>query len=342
MKIFFNIGKSEEGNAEMRVYGDIGGFDWSSWQQINTANDLLNAFAELEKEHDEIHVRVNSNGGSISDGLPLINAMRRSKKTIHTHNDGSALSMGAMIVLAGHTVHAPASSLFMFHNAATCACGNAEDMSSAANVLDKYDDVLISIISDKTGKNAKEIRKDFFNFKDQYLTGQEAFEKGLVDVLEKGELVSNHQNSNMSVVNEDSIVDKIMQRLGLQAKAKSDVDYKAMYEAEVVAAATIKAERETLIGDLSKVKAELETEKVANAALQGAVSAAKEEADKYKALYHNTGGLPKPAEQGDGTAADSTEEKVLDAYQQEAFEKMNAAKVKMVSIAEHRQNQKRK
>ena len=86
-----NVGENST-IGELKIYGVIG-----DWWDGNTATDFVRAFQQMEREYDEIHIHINSPGGSVHEGLAIANAIKSSKKTVHTFVDGIAYSMAASI-----------------------------------------------------------------------------------------------------------------------------------------------------------------------------------------------------------------------------------------------------
>ncbi|RVU01100.1 hypothetical protein EOD41_10830 [Mucilaginibacter limnophilus] len=177
----YNIAPKNAKEVDIMIYGVIGA---SYWEEGNTGRKFVTDFKELEKTYDRINVKINSPGGSVWDGLPMFNAIKASKKDVHTYVDGIAYSMGAMIALAGHTVHAAKGSLILLHNVSGVAFGNARDMRKTADEMDIYDDVLSQLIADKTGKTLEAVKKEWMNYDDNLMSAQTAFDAKLVDVLE--------------------------------------------------------------------------------------------------------------------------------------------------------------
>lgn len=132
------------GTAEMLVYDEIG--YWGI-----TAKDFAVALAGITAS--TINVRINSPGGDVFDGLAIYNSLKAHPATINTFVDGWAASAASFIMLAGDTVSAAKSSMVMIHNAWGLGIGNAADMRSLADVLDKIDAQIADIYSAKSGKD---------------------------------------------------------------------------------------------------------------------------------------------------------------------------------------------
>jgi ATP-dependent Clp protease protease subunit len=196
-KPFYSIVTNKgDANARINIYGVIGRDYWGDGEYIE-GKKFVKDLADLERKFERIDIHINSPGGSINEGLPIYNAIRSSEKEIHTYVDGIAYSMGAMIALAGHTVHAAKGSLLMLHNASGSSWGNAKALRKSADMLDTYDEVLGQLIADKTGKTPEEVKALWLNMEDNFLTATAAHKERLVDVLETydaDDIADNAQN----------------------------------------------------------------------------------------------------------------------------------------------------
>ncbi len=181
-KGYYNIVSNEsKTEATIFIYGVIGGFDFEKWKPINKADKFVSDFNSLDAKI--IHVKINSPGGNVWDGLPIYNTLKNSKKTIYTYVDGIAYSMASLIALSGDKVYGYNNSMFMFHNGSTYAFGNAKEMRKEADTLDKYDEALGSIIEEKLNISAEEVKEKYLNYSDNYFVGKEAKEIGFFDEI---------------------------------------------------------------------------------------------------------------------------------------------------------------
>ncbi len=192
--------KNSADAGEIYIYGIIGADWWTD--QGNTAKSFLRDFKQLEEKYNTIHVHINSPGGSVFEGLPIANAIRASKRDVHTWVDGIAFSMGAIIAIAGKTVHIASNGMMMLHNASTPAWGNAKELRDAAEFLDKTDASLAQSIADKTGMTLDDVKAKWMDYSDHFFTASEALDAKLVDVVEsyQGETPDNVQNLKASEV----------------------------------------------------------------------------------------------------------------------------------------------
>src|SRR5690606_26734200 len=139
------------------------------------------------------------------EGLAIANAIKSSKKNVHTYVDGIAYSMAAIITLAAPLgkAHMAKGSLLMLHSASTYAYGNAEELRETADVLDKYDNALVSFVTDRTGQTLIEAKAAYFNHSDNFYTPAEALALTLIDKVEDyqaSETPDNVRNMNIGQV----------------------------------------------------------------------------------------------------------------------------------------------
>ena len=125
-------------NNNIYVYGDI--IDGSGIvEQIQALNGA-----------DEINVYINTMGGSVQEGIAIINALRRTGATINTYNTSFACSMGATILLAGDNKYMYDNSLMFIHNAWSLACGDSRELRRQADDLDKINESILQIYKQAT------------------------------------------------------------------------------------------------------------------------------------------------------------------------------------------------
>ena len=185
-KPYFNIVKNAAAKeATIYIYGAIGGIDWDTYETINTASKFTEEFAALEKEADTIHIRINSPGGAVFEGQAIYNAIFASKKHIITYNDGICASMAALILLSGDEIHAFKNSLLMIHNSSSSYWGNKKEVEEQLKASEKIDQALGTAIEERLGISAKDVEKDYLNYKDNWFNAEEAESLGFYDHIIK-------------------------------------------------------------------------------------------------------------------------------------------------------------
>lgn len=164
--------------AELLIYGDIGE-SWSASKSV-TASEVVEQLNQLSGV-SELIVRINSYGGSVTDGLAIYNALRRhpARKTVCI--DGIAASIASMIAMAGDTVQMPGTALMMLHAPWSSATGNADELRRFADVLDGWAAAMAEAYAAKTGQPAAAMLALLNDGTDHWYTGEEAVEAGFAD-----------------------------------------------------------------------------------------------------------------------------------------------------------------
>lgn len=171
-------------SVDILIYGNIPSWDEDTYKMKNSADQFVRDFQRLEKDYDRINIHINSPGGSLFHAFPIFNIIKASKKDIHTYNDGIAASAASVILMAGKTVHSAKNGMVMIHNASNIIWGNAMDLREAAVVLEKYDGVIADHYAKMSGKTKEETLAAYMDYKDHWLTAEEALEEGLIHAIE--------------------------------------------------------------------------------------------------------------------------------------------------------------
>ncbi|WP_165525565.1 ATP-dependent Clp endopeptidase proteolytic subunit ClpP [Psychrobacter pygoscelis] len=138
-------------------------------------------FLEAENPEKDIHLYINSPGGSVSAGLAIFDTMNFIKPEVSTICMGGAYSMGSFLLAAGEKGkrYALANSRVMIHQPSGGAQGQATDIEINAREILKIRDRLNRILAERTGQPLEKIEKDVE--RDFWLDAEEAKEYGLVD-----------------------------------------------------------------------------------------------------------------------------------------------------------------
>lgn len=182
----FNIVNKTETVAEILLYAQIGD---SFWEEGVTAKGFAEELKKLPSSIKEIHLRVNSPGGSVFEGMSIYENLR-SQKTKHgrkiiAYVDGVAASIASIIIMAADEIIVGDGSMVMIHKPMGGVFGNTTELERIINVLDKIEDQMISIYSKKTGQSRIEIAKALAE--ETWYTSEEAIEVGIADSKFKAE-----------------------------------------------------------------------------------------------------------------------------------------------------------
>src|SRR3954463_9376595 len=155
----------------------------------DTVANLLVAqlfFLESSDPDKDIHLYVNSPGGSVYAGLGIYDVMQFIKSDVCTYCIGMAASMGALLLAAGvkgKRFSLPHSRI-MIHQPLGGAKGQASDIEIQAKEILYLKERLNRILAHHSGRTMEQVHKD--TDRDNYLSAKEAVEYGLIDkVVEK-------------------------------------------------------------------------------------------------------------------------------------------------------------
>ena len=138
-------------------------------------------FLESENPDKDIHLYINSPGGSVTAGLSIYDTMQFIKPDVSTMCIGQAASMGAMLLAGGAKGKRLAlpHSRMMIHQPSGGAQGQASDIEIQANEIIKLRLSLNVLLAEHTGKSVEAIAED--TERDNFMSADEAQEYGLVD-----------------------------------------------------------------------------------------------------------------------------------------------------------------
>ena len=143
-------------------------------------------FLESENPDKDIHLYINSPGGSVSAGLSMYDTMQFVKPDVSTICVGQAASMGAVLLAGGAQGkrHCLPHSRVMIHQPIAGFQGQASDIDIHAREVLQTRDRLNRILSKHTQQPIERIEAD--TDRDNFMSGAEAVEYGLIDgVLEQ-------------------------------------------------------------------------------------------------------------------------------------------------------------
>ena len=138
-------------------------------------------FLEAENPDKDIHLYINSPGGSVTAGFSIYDTMQFVKPDISTICVGQACSMGAFLLAAGAAGkrHCLANARVMIHQPSGGAQGQATDISIHAEEIIKIRHRLNEIMASHTGQSVEKIAKD--TERDNFMNAEESKQYGLID-----------------------------------------------------------------------------------------------------------------------------------------------------------------
>lgn len=154
------------------IYDDIG----PDWLGMVSAKAII---AELEKISGDVTVRINSGGGDVNEAMAIYNALARRSATVEI--DGIAASAASYIAMAGKTIRMAENAMLMIHDPWTFAIGNAAELRSRADVLDKYGDGIVNVYATRSGRSKDDVAAKMAA--ETWFSAAEAVDYGLADEI---------------------------------------------------------------------------------------------------------------------------------------------------------------
>lgn len=138
-------------------------------------------FLQMSDPKKDIHLYINSPGGSVTAGLAIYDTIQFMTCDVNTYCIGQAASMGAVLLTAGTAGkrYALPNARIMIHQPWGGVQGTASDISIQAEEILGLKRRLNEILAKHSGRTIEEIEKD--TDRDNFLSAQEAAEYGLVD-----------------------------------------------------------------------------------------------------------------------------------------------------------------
>ena len=142
-------------------------------------------FLQMQDPKKDIHIYINSPGGSVTAGLAIYDTMQFLTCDVNTYCIGIAASMGSVLLTAGTKGKrfCLPNSHVMIHQVSGGAQGTASDVERTIGFMFNLKKRLNGILAKHTGKTVEEVERD--SDRDNYMTAEESTAYGLVDkVLE--------------------------------------------------------------------------------------------------------------------------------------------------------------
>lgn len=138
-------------------------------------------FLQAEDPEKDIHMYINSPGGSTSAGFGIFDTMQYIKPQINTICTGFAASFASLLLLAGAKGkrYALPNSEIMIHQPHGGVQGQASDIAISAKRILQIREKVVQITAERTGQAAEKIEKDMD--RDYFMSAEEALAYGIID-----------------------------------------------------------------------------------------------------------------------------------------------------------------
>ncbi|MCT2591143.1 Clp protease ClpP [Streptomyces sp. N2-109] len=169
-KQWYRIDNLAGDEADVMLYGEIG---WLG----NDAEEFVREIKQLRST--QINLHLSSPGGSVFDGIAIMNGLRSHPANVTIYIDSLAASIASVIAMAGDKVVMRSASELMIHEAAGLSLGNADDMREMAELLDRQSNKIAAIYAERAGGTVEDWRAAMKV--ETWYSAEEAVAAGLAD-----------------------------------------------------------------------------------------------------------------------------------------------------------------
>lgn len=239
---------------EIKIYDDIDTYYGYNLAQLEY--DLAQAKGE------DVHVKIQSGGGSVFEGLAIYNTLKNYEGNVTTEIVGISASIASVIFLAGSKRIVNDVGFLMIHEAWTITAGGADELREDADLLDKINSQILDIYVNVTGLNREDLAERMS--KDTYMGPDELKELGFVTEIKEGaRLVASIQNfTNKQLKKEPSMAMTKEEKAHLESVEAQNEDFKNSLAEKDKEIEALKADVETVkAGVEDQIKNAIQAEK---------------------------------------------------------------------------------
>lgn len=195
--------QQQTGNIhELYIYDDVterGPFNWKTWEyeeSETSAKHFRDVLAQIP-ETDEIVCYINSNGGSVKEGVSIYNQLARHKAKKICYVDGFANSVASLIAMSFDEIVMGLGTSMLIHEMWMNVSGNAAQLRKAADDLDDLMSSNRQVYLNRSGGKITEEQLQELMEKEKYLTPEECMQYGFCDRIDSGRQAESGQMQQM-------------------------------------------------------------------------------------------------------------------------------------------------
>lgn len=171
--------------AEILLYDQIGRDSWSGEGLTAKAfNEQLQSFGKVKN----IHLRINSPGGSVYDGMAIYNTLKNHSAKVTATVDGIAASAASLIAMAADDLRMAKNGFLMIHEPHGVARGDSEEMRRMASLLETMTAQFVATYAERSKQSPEKIAE--LLKAETYLTATEAKELGFIDSIANDQAIA--------------------------------------------------------------------------------------------------------------------------------------------------------
>lgn len=215
-KVFFCFQKAENDNHKLYIYDDVTAyatFNWNTWNydESKTSAEYFRKQLEAIPDTATIELHINSNGGSVKEGVAIYNQLKQKSCKKVGYVDGVAYSVAFLILQACDERVMGLGTSALVHNMWMSVDGNAKELRKAADDLDTLMESNRQIFLERS--NLEEQQLIDMMEAETFLTPDQCLEYGLID------RVDNYQANDKDV--QERLMERVQQLSGMIAQQKT-------------------------------------------------------------------------------------------------------------------------
>ncbi len=160
---------------ELFIYGVIDPFAMEG--DGVRAIDVIDSLQRISG--DTVLARINSPGGSVTEGIAIYNALKADGRRVIVRVDAMAGSIASVIMLAGDEIVIAETASVMIHDPWAVAIGSSDEMRAMADEIDRLKGIILNIYTARTGMERAEL--EALMASETYMSASDAIERGFAD-----------------------------------------------------------------------------------------------------------------------------------------------------------------
>lgn len=188
MKTNYVVKASADPQAlDLYMYDDIQGdsLNWFTGEMevSETSADFVRKALDEAKDITQINIFINSYGGSVMEGVAIVNLLKRHPANKTVYIDGFACSIASAIAMVGAKVIMASNAVMMIHHAWMVVAGNPKDLRKAADDLQVMDEAYSVSYLEKAGAKLTPEKLTELLDAETWLSATQCIEYGLADEI---------------------------------------------------------------------------------------------------------------------------------------------------------------
>lgn len=211
----------EESAASIDIF-DVIGSDF--FGDGFTAKRMSAALRSIGEDKDVV-VNINSPGGDIFEAATIYNLLAQHKGNVTVNILGLAASAASVIAMAGDTIKISRIGFLMIHNAWSIVMGNKDDLRSAADALEKFDESILAAYSSRATAGEKKIAKMMED--ETWIGADDALEYGFADEIIETKKAPEQDSEKQTKAQAKRKIEMALAREGFSRKEREEIFQRA-------------------------------------------------------------------------------------------------------------------